>query len=314
MKIGIAFCTSCGNQLPRSTGHYCPSCGTTVVGRSNNDHFAAAQIRWFIPAIILGFIGAVFFGDPAFQVAIAAFALFVIRRGSISIKAFVGKCPRDYNWWPILFLAVAGLAYSLGAATVFWYPVAKYLPEVHEELQNIYLEGSTLGFFILAVIVAPIVEEVVFRGLLFSRMTEKWGMNRGVIISSFVFCIVHFDLNPIGRLVLGIIACVLYVRTRTLVVPMVFHALNNFIVFLLMLLGLGEPGDTPSDLGDIAYSGLLAMLIASPAVFMVLGRWWPNADSTLPYDSNQDLGESQQPEPPTPSTITPALRHPPSGL
>tara|TARA_Y100000590_G_scaffold264413_1_gene297108 strand:- start:3537 stop:4154 length:618 start_codon:yes stop_codon:yes gene_type:complete len=205
----------------------------------------------------------------------------------------VGKFQSNYNWWGILFLSVAALVYSIAASTVFLYPIAETFPEDYQEFveQSPIADGeSLLTFFIIAVIIAPLLEEIVFRGLLFSRMTEKWGMNRGIIVSSFVFGILHLDYNPIGRIVLGIIACVLYTRTKTLITPIVLHALNNFIVFLL-LLSSAESTPPMMDPGEIAYKGLVYMLIASPVVFFVLGKWWPNQDAKLPYHFN--LGQNE---------------------
>ena len=255
--------------------------------------FSSVRTRSLIVVIIAGLVASLFaavlLGDAAqylFQVMLVAWGAWTIGRGRISIRALIGGVPAGYNWWPILIMAVAGIVYAVGASTVVLYPVARYLPEVYDELFTATTGESLLHFFILAVIVAPLVEETIFRGILFSRLTAKWGMVRAMVVSSLAFGLLHFD--PIGAFVFGIVACVLYVRTQSLIVPMVLHALNNFFVWLLVALEAdqGAVAAVPTT-DDLAFQGLIAMMIASPVVFGLLGRWWPSRGTPLPYDANQ---------------------------
>jgi membrane protease YdiL (CAAX protease family) len=89
---------------------------------------------------------------------------------------------------------------------------------------------NLLGFLSL-VIFAPVIEEFIFRGLLLHRWGDKWGLNRAIILSSLLFGIVHPD--PIGAVAFGVAMSVLYLKTQTLIVPMVCHAAYNFVCWLL---------------------------------------------------------------------------------
>ena len=258
--------------------------------------FPSIRSRWLIVVIIVGLVASVFAAGPLgdvgqylFYVVLVAWGAWAFGRGKISIGALVGRVPARYNWWPILLMAIAGIVYAVGASTVVWYPVARYFPEVYDELYTTTTGESLLHFFILAVIVAPLVEETIFRGILFSRLTAKWGMVRAMVTSSLAFGLLHFD--PIGAFVFGIVACVLYVRTRSLIVPMVLHALNNFFVWLVVALDADQGTAVPvPTTDDLAFQGLVAMMIASPVVFGLLGRWWPTRGTPLPYDANQNQG------------------------
>ena len=242
-----------------------------------------------VAGLVTSFFAEAVLGDAGqylFPVMLVAWGAWAIGRGKISIGALVGRVPAGYNWWPILIMAIAGIVYAVGASTVVWYPIASYFPEIYEELYTATTGESLLHFFILAVIVAPLVEEMIFRGILFSRLTAKWGMVRAMVTSSLAFGLLHLD--PIGAFVFGVVACVLCVRTQSLIVPMVLHALNNFFVWLLVALeadqGTAMPVPTTDDL---AFQGLIAMMIASPVVFGLLGRWWPAGGTPLPYEANQ---------------------------
>jgi MFS family permease len=150
------------------------------------------------------------------------------------------------------------------------------------------------------VVLAPIIEETIFRGLLFSRLTKKWGMTRAMIVSSVLFGLLHPD--PVGKFVFGFVACVLYVHTQTLILPIVLHALHNGIVFAFTFVESdgGLAYSSPDYWGQFAYEGLVAMLVASPVVFMLLGRWWPSRGTQLPYETNRRPAKQPSPSPGSP--------------
>lgn len=88
-----------------------------------------------------------------------------------------------------------------------------------------------------AVIVAPLVEETVFRGFIYGvlkRYTDGWF---AALCSSLLFAIVHMHLGslvPLFVLALGL--CAAYERTGSLLVPMWMHALFNGVSTTLLLL------------------------------------------------------------------------------
>jgi len=79
-------------------------------------------------------------------------------------------------------------------------------------------------------IVAPIVEEVFFRGLLLNAFARWFGVVPGIIVASLLFGAIHGDAILFPALVmLGVIACVVYRRTHNLFAAMLVHAANNLI-------------------------------------------------------------------------------------
>ena len=99
--------------------------------------------------------------------------MLVLFEARISVTSLFGKMPTGYSWWTIILLAIAGIVFSIGAMPVVWYPLANAEPDLVSDLLSDPSTGSRLNIFILIVIMAPLIEESLFRGLLFSRLTAK---------------------------------------------------------------------------------------------------------------------------------------------
>ncbi|HHP1111373.1 MULTISPECIES: CPBP family intramembrane glutamic endopeptidase [Bacillus cereus group] len=86
------------------------------------------------------------------------------------------------------------------------------------------------------VLLAPLVEEFVFRYAAINILNRKFKQTWSVLISSFFFSIMHFDFPFIfGYFLIGIILAVVYVRTSSLIVSFVVHASMNLIVVMLQM-------------------------------------------------------------------------------
>jgi membrane protease YdiL (CAAX protease family) len=91
-----------------------------------------------------------------------------------------------------------------------------------------------LGFVALTCVVAPICEELFFRGFVFMTFARRLGPGWGAFLGGAIFGLVHAP-NPIVSLialgVLGVALCILYWRTQSIIPCMALHALNNSISF-----------------------------------------------------------------------------------
>ena len=91
-------------------------------------------------------------------------------------------------------------------------------------------------FLVLAVIAAPLFEEFIFRGLIFGGLRRSMRPALAIVASAAVFAIVHPPMSMIPVLGLGMCAAYSYERTRSLLAPMVTHALYNGVVLGYQLL------------------------------------------------------------------------------
>ena len=94
--------------------------------------------------------------------------------------------------------------------------------------------GSFWLTFAITVVLAPIVEEVIFRGVLFPAIKRRYGLVAGIVLSSLVFTLVH--MNPIQMLSvlpLGVYLAIMYHRTGSIYPGMILHATWNFMVLMI---------------------------------------------------------------------------------
>jgi len=104
---------------------------------------------------------------------------------------------------------------------------------VHPKQQDIIGEfpRTTAGivlFVILAVVLAPLFEEIFFRGFLFRGFSSSWGWVAGACVSAAVFSIAHLQLDVFVPLfALGFALAWVYKRTGSLWTSIAFHALFN---------------------------------------------------------------------------------------
>lgn len=96
-----------------------------------------------------------------------------------------------------------------------------------------------LAFFSL-VILAPIAEEILFRGYLFGKLRKHAPVWVAILITSLLFAFVHFQWNvAIDVFVLSIVLCLLRLRTGSLWAPIVLHMIKNGIAFYLLFVNPG---------------------------------------------------------------------------
>lgn len=95
--------------------------------------------------------------------------------------------------------------------------------------------GISLLVFI-AVILAPIAEEMVFRGNLHRFLRGRNSMPVAVMLSSCLFAVLHFNLPSFfGLLAVGAALALLYEMTGDLRIPVLVHSLYNASQIVLLL-------------------------------------------------------------------------------
>lgn len=104
------------------------------------------------------------------------------------------------------------------------------------------------GLFIsmlITVVGAPIMEELFFRAIIFKRVSRKFNIHIGMVISSLVFGFLHIELAIIGAFIFGIACCILYIKYKNILISMTVHFFNNLIAFLPQL-NIHAPTNTAS--------------------------------------------------------------------
>lgn len=116
------------------------------------------------------------------------------------------------------------------------YPILEDLYKTFESSFAMIFEYKVAAF-IMVVVLAPILEELIFRGLILRGMLNAnispWV---AIILSSLLFGIAH--LNPwqfLGAGMIGLALGFIYWRTQSLWLVIFLHSLNNFIAFVITL-------------------------------------------------------------------------------
>ena len=115
------------------------------------------------------------------------------------------------------------------------HPVLMSIAGLHTPLDRALL-------FIESAIAPPLVEELMFRGLLYPALREKWGVAGGIALSAAIFALVHPTL-PGGFLPLwsmGAIWAFTFERRNSLLPGILMHALNNGLLIALEMSALSN--------------------------------------------------------------------------
>jgi membrane protease YdiL (CAAX protease family) len=139
--------------------------------------------------------------------------------------AWHGPYPRlRWRYWPWL-LAIP--LYHLAAGTV----LRLLYPEFSMHLR---LPGEPLALalsFLAIVILAPLAEELFFRGWLYGTLRARLSANVAILACAFIFAIAHWDgmgLYPLAVFAPGLVLTILRERTGSAKASFMGHAIYNF--------------------------------------------------------------------------------------
>ena len=100
---------------------------------------------------------------------------------------------------------------------------------------NNYL--SFILLFLTTTLLAPLFEEIIFRGILLPTLSRDFGVISGIIISAFIFALAHLSLGEMPPLfVLGIGLGITRITTGSLLSSVIMHSLWNGVTFLNLFL------------------------------------------------------------------------------
>lgn len=102
-----------------------------------------------------------------------------------------------------------------------------------DEIMKIFAQlKSPIWFFIVGAIMAPIVEEIFFRGFLFQGFRQKYGWTAALLLSSALFAIAHMDLVALlPTFILGLVLAYVYHRSNSVWPGIILHFLVNAFAF-----------------------------------------------------------------------------------
>ncbi|KPQ36736.1 MAG: putative metal-dependent membrane protease [Phormidesmis priestleyi Ana] len=209
-------------------------------------------------------------------------------------RLFGRRAPRFSIFYAVLLVASL-LLFSLGIPAIIFYFLSLFSPGYVAQLLEISvtLSGTDSMYpqlyerlmLFLLLIYAPVVEELIFRGILLQRWSTKWGLRWGLIASSVLFGLLHPD-NPPGLMLFGLVMGLLYVRTGSLWVPIACHSLNNLAAVGIDRLHQMTSGGQVPTVGDIQqlwWISLILVGVSLPLLVRFIWQSWPPASAPIPY-------------------------------
>ena len=96
---------------------------------------------------------------------------------------------------------------------------------------------ASLGLWpsiLVTVIIAPIIEEILFRGILFKRLLEKHSLAFSIVVGGLIFAVMHLNpIQAIAVLPMGMYLCVMYRKLDSIIPGIFLHASWNLLVVFI---------------------------------------------------------------------------------
>ncbi len=139
--------------------------------------------------------------------------------------------------WLVAFLLYYGISSAVEAAGIrmFWNEGAFFA------LDSVW---RVAGIVLAAVIVAPVAEEILYRGYVLGALLDRFSPVVAAVLSALIFASIHVTVGPgmvIYLFVGALIPAYLFIRFRSVAPCILMHFLNNVVAYLVIpLLFKGE--------------------------------------------------------------------------
>jgi len=132
--------------------------------------------------------------------------------------------------WSIfgVFLAL----FAQGFAALIEIEILGIDPGSENTMQIMDIARANALFILVPAIIAPILEEIIFRKIVFGSFYKRMNFFLAALLSALVFAVVHWDFEHLLiYTAMGFVFAFLYVRTKRILVPILVHAgMNTFVV------------------------------------------------------------------------------------
>lgn len=131
-------------------------------------------------------------------------------------------------------LILGGFIWMLAAEVVIE-PLLLLMPDVPDTI------GRGSFAIITTVMIAPLMEEFLCRGIVLESLRAKYGVIMAWIASSLFFALIHGHVTAgVNALVIGSIIGYIYLRSNSLFGAVILHAMNNMLAIATISLGMGD--------------------------------------------------------------------------
>jgi membrane protease YdiL (CAAX protease family) len=226
------------------------------------------------------------------------------RLAGIEIKYLIGKVPDRYQWLPLVRLAIASVFFSIGVFLIFYYPLSFIVPSFVEQILTEKRNSSILiaalksfspPLYYLQValnnyVIGPVCVAFFLISIPLHRCAAKWGNITGIIAMCLLFGTVGYK-NFITMIIAILIYAILYVKTRSLLVIIIFTILQNISstvgkLSYKIFFGDNQAGSTLDIFRSQIQLGVLFFALSAPWVIGFIYKNLSVLKGPLPYFAN----------------------------
>lgn len=150
------------------------------------------------------------------------------RRNSLGIRY---TAPGIKRLWVVFVLGMSA-AVSVNVI-VSLSQIARFSPK-YQQVSEVIYSGGLFMEIVSAVIAAPILEELFFRGMIYKRLRDMINVKAAVVISALFFGAFHGNLVQfVYAFIIGLMLAYVYEKFKTIWAPVIFHVGANLISVLI---------------------------------------------------------------------------------
>lgn len=160
----------------------------------------------------------------------------IIWRAAMEEVTFIPAGEEKAKMKPVeyIIVIVAGLVFSIGLNYLFNVLGITGASESFQSARKAQFSVDFLAGIFLYGVLSPVVEELIFRGLLFNRLKRIFPRLAAIILSALLFGIFHGNLvQGTYAFIMGVIIALLYEKYKSFLAPIVFHVVANVGVYVL---------------------------------------------------------------------------------
>jgi len=178
-----------------------------------------------------------------YQLVIGSVLLVLLLRSKLSLRQLYSQ-PSPQSFLPAVNLTAFTFLFSVASIYALFYPLSLIYPEfvdwwLIDQSTLLYRQGDEFPILanvmnvISLCVIAPLLEETTFRCVFLHRWAERWGLLPAMMLSSFLFALIHSD--PMGAFAFAVAMCVIYIKSKSLWLPVTCHGVYNAAVWLVAL-------------------------------------------------------------------------------
>lgn len=184
-------------------------------------------------------------------------------RQYMSLKNHFGNIRLHRGYYIVLLGIFASMGMSK-AVTIL--PIDNILGS-YEQVEGSFSSNPLILQITALVVIGPVTEEIIFRGLVYKRIKRYTDSVKGACISAAIFGIYHFNLvQGIYGFMLGILLVYVYEKYKTIAAPVIMHLSANLAALIMM------HSDISSAVNGNIFLKILFMLLEIGALAVTLWK------------------------------------------